>query len=65
MAAFDYTGFAKITWKDGTETRQFIDFAGERGTLAVWPINDAGDTPEYIGQMRDHPAKEIKFLHTQ
>ena len=63
MAMFDYTGKARIVWKDGTETVQFIDFAGHRGTLAVWSVKDDESKPEWIGQMKDHPAEHIFFLH--
>jgi hypothetical protein len=61
MAAFNYTGKARILWNDGTETVRFIDWAADRDTLTVWP--DDGDTFEYCGRMRDHPAEQIKFLH--
>ena len=62
MAAFNYTGNARIVWKDKPATVQFIDYAADTGTLAVWPDGEAPEA-EFIGQMRDHPAVQIVFLH--
>ena len=65
MAAFDFTGYARITWPDNTKTVQFIDFSAETGTLSVWPVdtNEVKQDREYLGQMRDHPAKHMEFLY--
>lgn len=64
MARYNYTGLAKIKWKDGSITEQFIDYAGDTGTLRVWPdTEDTYKDSEYIGHMRNHPAIEIRFLH--
>jgi hypothetical protein len=60
MAAFNYTGRAEIIWPNGESTLRFIDWAADRDTLTVWP--DQGEDFEYCGRMRDHPAKEIKFI---
>lgn len=65
MAAYNYTGFASITWKDGRETIQFIDFAADTGTLRVWPEDDKIEDHEFLGQVRDHPAQHMHFLHTR
>ncbi len=48
MAKFNYTGFALIKWRDGSETIQFIDFAADTGTLQVW-ADDTSPEPEYRG----------------
>lgn len=65
MAAYNFTGYARIEWKDGTETVQFIDWAADRDTLSVWPVdtNEVKQDREYLGRMRDHPAQHMHFLH--
>lgn len=64
MATFNYTGMARITWPDRDDTIQFIDYAADTGTLSVWPVDPNVEKREYLGQMRDHPASHIAFLHT-
>lgn len=63
MAAYNYTGWARIVWNDGRETVQFIDYAADTGTLRVWPEDNNAQDHEYLGQMRDHPAQHMRFLH--
>jgi hypothetical protein len=65
MAAFNFTGYALITWREGPNTVQFIDYAADTGTLSVWPVdtNEVKQDREYLGQMRDHPAQHMHFLH--
>lgn len=63
MATYHYTGRARIFWKDGRETVQFIDYAADTGTLRVWPEDETVEESEYLGQMKDHPADTIRFLH--
>jgi hypothetical protein len=63
MAAFDYTGWAIITWKDGRKTEQYIDYVSDRDILRVWPENDEIEEHEYLGSKRNHPADNIRFLH--
>lgn len=62
MAAFNYTGMAQITWACGKVTEKFIDYAADTGTLRVYPEDEKIQDSEYLGTMRDHPAKHIKFL---
>jgi len=65
MATFDYTGFARIQWGDDKpETVQFIDYDADTGTLRVWPVDQSVQESEFLGEMRDHPAERIVFLHT-
>lgn len=63
MAAFNYTGWADIQWKDGRVTTQFIDFAAARGTLQVWPEDDRSEYPEFRGHINEHPSDHIYFRH--
>ncbi len=63
MAAFDYTGWADIKWKDGRVTSQFIDFDAARGILQVWPEDDKLQNPEFRGHIKDHPAEHLYFKH--
>lgn len=61
MAAFDYRGFAEITWQTGEITTQYIEYV--LGTLMVWPEGDVVADCQYVGSMNEHPARRIKFLH--
>ena len=61
MAGFNYTGWAVIQWQDDSKTVQFIDYAADTGTLSVWPADESIQDREYLGSMRDHPAKYMKF----
>ena len=72
MAAFNYTGMARVTWGSGfNNSEHFIDFNAERKTLRVWPVSFEGRVngyppaayAEYIGSIDDHPAEHIHFLH--
>ena len=65
MAAFNYSGLATITWKDGTTTVQYVHYdADDGGEIYVWPVNSKDDDYyEYRGRMFDHPAEMIKFRH--
>jgi hypothetical protein len=62
MAAFNYSGFARIVWSNWPDTRQYVHFDAEDGILMVWPENNKeGEVYEYIGTMADHPAEHIYF----
>ena len=72
MAAFSYTGNARIQWGHfASDSEHFIDYDAGRGTLRVYPLDSpSGSGPyplaawqEYIGTMKDHPAQHITFLH--
>ena len=63
MAAFNYTGMAKIVWSADKTTVQFIHCITDTGKLSVWPEDETIEKAEYIGYVQDHPALNIIFLH--
>lgn len=63
MAAFNYSGFATITWEDKT-TVQYVHYEASDSHIYVWPENSKSeDAYEYSGHIADYPAENIEFRH--